>query len=195
MKLESTQENICFQGEDLKDITVSGTEFTDCIFEYCTIDGAAIINCSFTDCTFIHCHISNLTVKHSSVNNLEFVSCCLSGIRWKEWSLSGSYIRPIRKMEDSQLKYNIFEEINFNKFDFSGNAMIASMFAGCQLSGSQFQNCQLDRTEFFRCDLKKADFRHATGYAIDLSTNEIKGAKFSFPEVVNLLGSLDIVIE
>lgn len=195
MKLDEYQENTCFSGVEWKEDKLSGVEFIDCKFENCTFENSTINSCTFTDCIFIGCHISNLTAAHTTVNNAEFRNCCLTGINWKEWTFSGSYIGPIRRLQDCRLKYNIFEEHNFAKFDFSTNTITASMFAACNLSGSQFVNCPLERTEFFRCNLAKADFRHATGYAVDLSSNQLEGAKFSFPEVVNLLNSLNIVIE
>lgn len=40
----------------------------------------------------------------------------------------------------------------------------------------------------------KCDFRESTGYEIDINTNMLKDAKFSFPEVVSLLDSLEIKI-
>ena len=39
------------------------------------------------------------------------------------------------------------------------------------------------------------NFRGAQGYAVDLETNRLSKARFSFPEVVGLLSSLDIKIE
>lgn len=43
--------------------------------------------------------------------------------------------------------------------------------------------------------MEGADFRGAVEYIIDIKSNRLKGAKFSFPEVVNLLGALEIVID
>ena len=86
-------------------------------------------------------------------------------------------------------------QMNFIKFNFSDNVIIESFFADCNLSESKLYKCKLDSTEFFKCNLSKADFREATGYIIDIKTNKFKGAKFSFPEVVNLLNGLEIIID
>lgn len=53
----------------------------------------------------------------------------------------------------------------------------------------------LGRSGFTRCDLRKADFCGAEGYAIALADNQLKDARFSFPEVVNLLEGTGIRIE
>lgn len=195
LHLDPYQEAVTFQGVELRDEELSGIEFMDCTFEHCTLEGCILNRCTFTDCTFVDCRLSNLTSEHSTVNDTDFVSCHLSGFTWKDWMFSGGYLSPIHRLQDCQLKYNNFEEMNFIKFDFSGSAITASMFAGCNLSESKFYGCQLERTEFYKCDLTKADFRRATGYAVDLSTTKLDGAKFSFPEVVNLLDGLNIVIE
>ena len=50
-------------------------------------------------------------------------------------------------------------------------------------------------TEFSDCDLRKSDLRKARGYNINLLSNRIKGAKFSYPDVINLLEPFDIKIE
>ena len=68
-------------------------------------------------------------------------------------------------------------------------------FEECDLQESNFRNCRLEATQFFRCDVRKADFREAKGYVIDIPSNKLRQAKFSFPEVVSLLDSLEIKIE
>ena len=53
----------------------------------------------------------------------------------------------------------------------------------------------LGRTTFSRCDLQRADFRMAEAYAINPADNRMKGARFSFPDVVALLEGTGIQIE
>ena len=60
---------------------------------------------------------------------------------------------------------------------------------------SSFSECKLDKTQVSDCDIRNADFRGAVGYQIDIVTNRLKGARFSFPEVVSLLNGLGIKIE
>ena len=102
---------------------------------------------------------------------------------------------PIQKLNKCYLKYNNFENMNFKKFDFIQSSILESVFENCNLAESNFKNCELKNTEFSGCDLRKSDFRKATGYNINLATNRIKGARFSYPEVINLLNPFEIVIE
>ena len=48
--------------------------------------------------------------------------------------------------------------------------------------------------QFRQCNLTRANFEEATGYAIDVKLNEVSKARFSLPEAVSLLRSLDIVL-
>ena len=73
--------------------------------------------------------------------------------------------------------------------------MTLCLFDGCQLAEAKFKNCRLSGTQFTGCNLQKADFRGAAGYSIDLATNRLKAARFSFPEVVRLLDGLGIQID
>ena len=123
-----------------------------------------------------------------------FVNCTIVGVEWLTLQ-SNSVSLPIQKFDKCYLKYNSFEKMSFKKFDFLQSSMIDCNFLSCNLSEADFKNCNLQNTEFSDCDLKNSDFRRATGYSINLADNRTKGARFSYPEVVNLLKSFDIRIE
>ncbi len=195
LKLEPYEENGLFQNLDFTGEELLGVEFVDCSFENCTFEDCTVKSCSFTDCSFVDCRVSNVCFEHTTMGDSIFTHCYLNGINWNLLMFGGSYIIPIRRMEECELKYNHFLEMNFTRFNFSDNTITASLFADCNLTGSKFLNCKLDGTEFFRCDLSRADFRKAGGYVVDLPTNKLKGARFSFPEVVNLLNSIGIIID
>lgn len=194
MKQKSYLENERFENMTLTEEELIGKELTACTFVNCVLENCKFTACKIMDCSFEGCRIINPVLERSSMMDCTFSRCSLLGVNWSAL-LGGGYLIPIAALYDCQLKYNHFVEINFAKFDFSGNAIIASLFADCNLSGSRFTQCELDRTEFFRCDLTKADFRNAAGYVIDLETNVLKRARFSFPEVVNLLQATGIIIE
>lgn len=80
-------------------------------------------------------------------------------------------------------------------FDFTTNTFGECTFDDCKLHGVSFRRAELGNSHFTRCDLTTADFRDARGYAIELSDNKLKGARFSFPDVVTLLDGTGIQIE
>ncbi|MCM1544189.1 MAG: pentapeptide repeat-containing protein [Ruminococcus sp.] len=170
--------------------------FTDCDFINCVIDGCRFSHCSFADCTFTKCRlINNKGSQQSQMRYSVFTDCYLIGINWNEWLPPIQFYQPFDSLTKCRMKYNNFSEMNLTKFSFCGSDITDSMFADCKLSGSNFKGCNLTKTEFFRCDLTKADFRDAAGYQISLETNKLKDARFSFPEVVNLLSGTGIKIE
>lgn len=183
-----TIEQVTMTGELLR-----GMEYMGCRFEHCVFENSSVSRCKFTDCVFSNCRITNPTIEYTVMTGSSFEQCRLFGINWSQ--LSSGYIKPIDCFDRCQLKYNHFLGMEFSRFEFSDSDILTSMFADCNLADSAFRHCRLDDTEFFRCDLSNADFRDAVGYRVDLSTCTLRGAAFSFPEVVNLLGGLGIVIE
>ena len=108
---------------------------------------------------------------------------------------TGKVFEPISKLSDCFLKYAAFIKMNFIRFDFSSNSIQESAFDECNLRESNFKGCQLERTHYTNCDMRKADFRETSGYQIDLKSNNLENARFSFPQAINLLNCLGIKID
>ena len=170
-------------------------KFVDCSFENCLFEECRILNCIFVNCRFENCTVISLEAKYSEIKNGDFQRCNLIGVHWEELFPTGKYACPIEQIKNCCLKYNTFADADFRKADFSDNIIQESMFDGCDLQESNFQNCRLEKTQFTRCDIRKSDFRNSSGYVIDIVSNKLKQAKFSYPEVVRLLNSLEIQID
>lgn len=192
---ETYYEEQLIKDKKLQNITMEHCKFTDCTFENCLFEDCKIINCVFVNCNFYNCNLISLASKHSEVKNAVFKKCNLIGVHWYELLPAGKYAHSITTLKDCYLKYNTFSEMTFRKFDFTSNIIQESMFEECDLQESNFQDCRLEATEIYKCDIRKADFRGAAGYVIDISSNKMKQAKFSYPEVISLLNSLEIKID
>lgn len=184
--------------EEISDLKLSNTvvcnqEFVDCRFKNCEFETLHVENCKFSDCTFAGCRVTNPVFDYCTMIGNDIISCHLLGINWE--NLSTGFVAPVDHLEGCKLKYNNFVNVNFQKFTFSGNDILESLFGDCNLSHSNFSSCHLNRTEFFRCDLTGANFENADGYTVDISNCKLKSAIFSFPEVVNLLNSFGIIIK
>lgn len=57
-----------------------------------------------------------------------------------------------------------------------------------------FSQCDLLETTFHNCNLSKSNFSNATNYSINSLMNNVKKAKFSYPEATRLLKGLGIII-
>lgn len=183
-------ENLKLSGETFRDF-----RFIDCEFSGCTFENCKLAWSRFTDCRFHKCAVISPVSEESCIQLAEFTDCNLVGVNWASLTPKGRFSDPIGRLINCRLKYNTFAGNAFRKFDFSENQILDSMFNECELTECSFQACKLDETEFFRCDLRKTDFRDAAGYQIDVMTNKLKGARFSFPEVINLLGGLGIRVD
>ena len=151
--------------------------------------------CKFINCRFDQCTIISLKSKYSEIKNAVFHKCNLVGIHWHTLLPSGKYPYAVNALENCCIKYNTFTEMNFTKFNFSDSIILESLFENCNLTECNFKNCRLEGTQFFKCNLQKADFRDAKGYVIDIHNNQMKAARFSFPDVIRLLETLNIKIE
>lgn len=193
---ENYYEEQLIKDKKYQNITTEHCKFIDCTFENCSFEDCRIVGCAFVNCMFTNCAVISLTSQHSEVKNTVFQKCNLIGIHcWNELLPSGRYAHSIDSLKNCYLKYNSFIEMSFRKFDFSGNIIQESMFEECDLQESNFYDCRLEATQFSRCDIQKADFRDAKGYVIDIPSNKLKQAKFSYPEVISLLDSLGIKID
>lgn len=193
---EERYEEQLFKDQKFQNITKEHCRFIDCHFENCSFEDCKTVSCVFVNCRFYKCSIIGLTSQYSEVRSAVFEKCNLIGIHcWNSLLPAGSYAHSIDGLKDCHIKYNSFTEIPFRKFVFSGNSIQECIFEECDLQESNFQACRLNATQFFKCDIRKADFRDAIGYVIDIPSNKMKQAKFSYPEVTSLLYSLGIKID
>lgn len=87
-----------------------------------------------------------------------------------------------------------FTDLKLKGISFRGSKVREVYFTSTDLQEADFSDVDLLGTLFHQCNLTKSDFRNAKNYGIDIQTNNLKKAKFSFPEAINLLKCLDIEI-
>jgi uncharacterized protein YjbI with pentapeptide repeats len=67
-------------------------------------------------------------------------------------------------------------------------------FREANLPQADFSHTDLSGSLVINTNLTQADFTHARNYAINASLNTLKKTRFSLPEAMSLLHSLDIVL-
>lgn len=188
-------EDKLIENKKIENEVLQDKEFIDCEFKKCVFESCELNRCIFKNCKFTGCNIISLRVKDSQISLAEFSDCNLIGIPWYELISPKQILEPISKLRDSYLKYNTFIKMDFVRFDFIGNTIQESVFDECNLRESSFKGCRLEGTQYTGCNLQKADFRDTSGYQIDIMTNKLTGARFSFPDAINLLNGLGIKID
>ena len=176
--------------EDCRD-----TEYQDCDFSACRLAGARFENCAFLDCRFLRCQWSTVTFSFCLMREAVMENCGFRAIAWGGLQGRSALVQPFARLAGCAFQYCDFSGMALNGFDFSSCQFRESVFDDCKLVGASFQSAPLGRTSFTRCDLRKADFRGAESYAIDPAANQLKEARFTFPEVVALLEGTGIRIE
>lgn len=169
---------------------IENIEFENCSFEKCFFIECVFENCRFIDCSFSECSISANKPYNSQFSNVTFKDSKIMGFDWtkarsvhlltfERCNINYSNFSFL-KLPNLKLLECIANEVNFNEADLT-----SGIFTKTDFSKSVFSNT----------NLTKVDFRKAINYGIDINFNILKKARFSLPEAVSLLKSLDIILE
>lgn len=166
------------------------TSFSNCIIKNIDFSGREMQGSEWDSCEFFECNLSNPLIAESSFDSCEFTHCKLLGISFYE-------CRQLRfdfYFSECQLIQCNFSELNMQKSRFLGCDIADCSFQEANLTGSSFEDSRFRECIFHHSKLQRCSFKNASGYCIDPSTNQVKGAKFSAPEVLNLLQGFGIEI-
>lgn len=181
--------------ERLSKLALSGETLTSLLFEECLFENCSLINCKLVKVRFLNC---------------QFKDCLLSGVvpldsRFVEVAFRGSKVNAIDWTKTQEIRELSFQDcqVNFSNFRFlklpglkmSRCQVKDSDFVESDLTGADFKYSDLENSLFFKTNLSSADFKGALNYRIDARQNTLKKARFSLPEALVLLDSLDIIIE
>ncbi len=179
-----------FAGLALTEETVRGVTFEECRFENCTFISCKFEACRFLNAAFSGCVLSAVVPMNSRFDEATFKNCKVMGIDWTRTT-------ETRKLQftGSQITYCNFRFLALPGLKMEKCEVKDADFIEAKLKGASFAKSDLEKSRFFKTDLSGADFRDAVNYSIDPGTNTLKKAKFSLPEAIALLESLDIIIE
>ncbi len=167
-----------------------GSSFRNCLFESCYFFETNWRQTQFIDCVFKNCNMSLVKMEGCRLHHVQFKECKLIGIDFFKCE------QPFFSLyfDKTFLQTCNFADLNLKKTCFQACKLREVYFSHTDLSESNFTYADLQDTIFHHCNLSQADFTHAKNYFIDLQSNQVKNAKFSFPEVVHLLKSFEIQI-
>jgi fluoroquinolone resistance protein len=183
-----------FKNNSMNQQMVDKVEFVHCTFKNSQFKESKWSMCIFKDCIFQKCdfHLSQFT--RSSFLSVRFEDCQLVGINWSDSTLQKKSFLKTVEFHNSVLNYSTFtaaflqktaiknciaQNVDFSEADLSNASCIGSDF-----SGTRFENS----------NLTGADFRGARNYTIPVLRNQITKARFSLPEALSLLSTLDLEI-
>ena len=170
--------------------TVKSRRFEECEFNGCIFVDCRFEKCSFINCRFNGCILSAIVPLDSRFIGVTFAKSKAIAIDWaKAQKLQGLVF------DSCQIDYSNFRLLRIPKIKMTNCVAKEVEFIETDLSGGDFRNTDFEGSRFIRADLSEADFRGARNYFIDVKNTTLKNSRFSLPEALALLNSLDIVIE
>jgi uncharacterized protein YjbI with pentapeptide repeats len=174
--------------------TLTG-EFADCKFIKCNFESVVFSNCRFSDCKFQDCNLSLIQIPGSSFPATRFETTKLIGIDWTQGDWSQSEFNPIAGFFDCVLSHSTFIGIDLKGIQMKKCIANEVDFREANLTEVNFRGTDLAKSLFGNTNLTRADLSLARNYQIDPGNNVLKQAKFSLPEAMALLYSMDIDLQ
>jgi len=184
---ENTFHDLDMTGERVKFAT-----FLDCIFERCSLIEAVFQSCRFVGCVFKECDCTLMQAPNSTFAGSRFENTKLIGVNWSQSDWPDHGIGEPLIFKKCSLNHSTFLGVTLGAVKMRGCEAVNVDFREADISGADFSFTDLKESLFQSTDLRGVDFRHARNYHIDPSQNKIAQARFSLPEAMALLYSMDI---
>ena len=191
---QAEYQNHRFEGLDCQGEEILSKEFVDCIFARCSFVETTFRNCRFSACTFIECDLSLARVPDSSFTQTRFEHSNMMGINWTEASWPKSALLHTVDFCDCHLSHSTFIGLDLKKATMTGCVARNVDLSEANLSQARCSGTDFTESRFARTNLTEADLTGATNYRINATLNTLKKTRFSLPEAMSLLYSLDIVL-
>ncbi|QNJ99845.1 pentapeptide repeat-containing protein [Dyella telluris] len=184
-----------FEDADFTGATLDGIRFHECSFRRCNFSEATLARCRFSDCDFTDCNLSLTRLTGSLFDAVHFTDCKMVGINWTQ-----AHWPRVRLAKALAFHRCVLNDSSFFGLDLRECELVECRardvdFTDANCEQADFSSTDLFESVFARTRLAGANFIDAQNYRIDIFTNDIKRARFSLPEAVALLDSLDIELQ
>jgi len=183
-----------FKSIDCRSAEVLSVEFNECKFNRCIFRDALLIGCKFHNCTFLDCDFSLTKLNDCLFTEVVFKNCQLIGVNWMETSLAKKNFLKTVDFLKCVLNYSTFTGLHLAKIQMIDCIAHSVDFTDADLSLVDCCRTDFNESRFHNTNLSEVNFTDATNYSISVIDNNVKKAKFSLPEAMSLLYSLDIVL-
>jgi len=183
-----------FKDLDLSQAVLKSNSFHECKFERCYFIEAHFQNCRFVNCIFKNCDLSLVQIPNCSFSGARFENSKVIGINWTQAYWSDKTLWDPIEFRKCSLSHSTFLGAALNGIKMRHCEAINVDFRETNLTQADFSSTDLKDSLFLSTNLSGADLRGARNYTIDPGQNTLKGSKFSLPEAMSLLYSMDIEI-
>lgn len=169
---------------------IKNKEFEECVFSRINLTECKIEKCRFIDCKFENSVLSAIKPVNSAFTDVLFKDSKVIGF---DWTLAQKTDSPA--FLNCHISYSNFRFLKLPKMKLINCIAKEADFTESDLTQGDFTGTDFEGSRFFKTNLTKTNFQKAKNYFIDIRNNNIKKARFTYPEVIGLLKSLDITIE
>ena len=169
-------------------------EFYNCTFKGCSFRETTFRSCTFQDCTFQDCDLSLIKVNDSSFKTTKFENSQVVGVNWTLASWSKFSISAPVNFLNCAINYSTFIGLKLKEVQITKCVAKDVDFSETDLTKADCSHTDFSNSRFSHTNLTKANFEGAIHYTIDVTSNTLKKTKFSLPEAMSLLYSLDIIL-
>jgi fluoroquinolone resistance protein len=178
----------------LKQPQLTSSEFYDCTFVHCSFAESLFIHCRFIHCTFKQCDLSLVQVSNSAFSAVKMERSKILGVDWTRADWSSTRLGDPIGFFKCDLSHSTFIGLSLRGIHIRDCIASNVDFREADLSQADFAGTDLTESLFSKTNLTEADLSRARNYHIDPGQNILKQARFSLPEAMSLLYSLDIVL-
>ncbi len=184
-----------FRNLDCLQADLSGKEFSACEFIRCNFREANFQGIRFRDCTLKKCDLSLAGLNGSVFSGVKFEDAQLVGINWTDAAWNQTRLHKPVEFVRCVLNHGTFTGLDLKKVRIEKCIAHDVDFSDANLSQALCRATDFANSRFVHTNLTEADFTGAQNYTIAAGLNTLKKTKFSLPEAMSLLYSLDIILE
>jgi fluoroquinolone resistance protein len=183
-----------FKDKQLEHAEIVSAEFYDCVFFHSSFAESVFRHCRFVNCVFRECDLSLIKVPESSFSSTLFENSKVMGVNWTEahWPKAG-LASPV-SFSKCAISHSTFIGLSLQSIQIRDCVATDVDFREADLSQADFGGTDLFSSIFGKTNLSQADLSRARNYHVDPGRNILKQARFSLPEAMSLLHSMDIVL-
>ena len=183
-----------FKETRLEQAHLVSSEFYDCTFIRCSFVESVFRNCRFVNCTFQQSDLSLVQVPNSAFAATRFEDSKIIGVDWTHADWSATRLRDPIGFFRCTISHSTFIGLSLRGIQIRDCTATDVDFREVDLFQADFAGTDLSESLFCNTNLTEADLSRARNYRIDPGQNVLTQAKFSLPEAMSLLYSLDIVL-
>lgn len=177
-----------FTDNELEEVGGKNIEFSCCVFEHCRFDELDFRRISFSDCVFIKCELSNVRLENAVFQRVSMQNCRMTGMELLSAALMSTHF------ENCMMDYLSLSESKLDRVLFSDCRLRESLWGDVKMPKVQFVQADLSRAQWIRTPLNGIDISSCSIEGWNISLFDLKGAKVTAAQVIELSGLLGVEI-